>query len=170
MAVVGQELSFQSQLRPLHLTGMNSSIPRFLSVQTPGLSAELALGHMSRMSWSRLWTLDPLRTRPAAGRRVQVSLCPLQSWGRNPPFPGRSRDTTGHIQGPSPQPLLSQSQSEGTRFPAQTPPPAHKRLPISRAPSLSGLPAPPSLLPPTYPHSCRRHCSVRSGAAETSCR
>ena len=34
MAVMGQELSFQSQLRPLHLTGMNSSVPRFFSVQT----------------------------------------------------------------------------------------------------------------------------------------
>lgn len=87
---------------------------------------------MARMSWSRLWTLDLLRTRPTAGRRVQASLCPLQSWGRNPPFPGRSRDTTGHIQGPSPQPFLSQSQPEGTRLPAQMPPPAHKRLPISR--------------------------------------
>lgn len=43
-------------------------------------------------------------------------------------------------------------------YPHEQPPALH----------LSGLPA--SHPPPTYPRSCRRHCSVRSGVAETSCK
>lgn len=107
-----------------------------------------------------LQTLDP----GPAEDQTKASLCPFQSWGRNPTIPGRSRDTTGHIQGPSLQPLLSQSKSEGTRLPAQTPPPPHKRLPVSRAPSLSGLPVLPSAashLPTQLSQTLQ--CEVRGG-------
>lgn len=36
-AVVGQELSFQPWLCPLHLTSLNSLVPRFLSLQILGI-------------------------------------------------------------------------------------------------------------------------------------
>lgn len=75
------------------------------------------------------------------------------------------------------QVLLGQSKSERTRLPAQpwifpTPPPTSPTwvTPLSPGLHLSQGSPHSSLWPPTYPHSCHRHCSVRSEVAETSCR
>lgn len=74
---VGQQLSFQSRLHPLYFTGLNASVPRFLSLPNPGNQIEVF-----QYSWSR--ALDG-KSFPFWPKRMQNVIAPLSgSWDLGP--------------------------------------------------------------------------------------